>query len=191
MLPHSIYTARPCLVVCNIVQGEMAASFLRHEGFLGAVGAFLKVHPMTPPGAKSSSATQPRKVRARFVERFSMGAPFAGGSVVGPAINDLQEKVSWVEKFVAMGVPGLVPPAGRRLGDGLDADAASSAGLSRATSDITPAAGEGLAAGSAPVSRSNTADQPLSPAVRMALHVGVLHYSPCLEQFPLLADPSR
>jgi hypothetical protein len=27
-------------------QGEMNALFLRHEGFLGAVGAFLKVHPM-------------------------------------------------------------------------------------------------------------------------------------------------
>ncbi len=26
--------------------------------------------------------------------------------------------------------------------------------------------------------------------VRMALHVGVLHYSPSLEPFPLLADPS-
>jgi type II pantothenate kinase len=32
-----------------------------------------------------------------------MGAPFAGGEVVGPAISDLQEKVSWVEKFVASG----------------------------------------------------------------------------------------
>ncbi len=36
-------------------QGTMSAKFLRHEGFLGAVGAFLKVHPMTPP-------SQPRKV---------------------------------------------------------------------------------------------------------------------------------
>ncbi|KAF5829353.1 fumble-domain-containing protein [Dunaliella salina] len=84
-------------------KGEMAAMFLRHEGFLGAMGAFLKVHPMTPPGRTSAGAQQPQKVRARFVERFSMGAPFAGGEVVGPAISDLQEKVSWVEKFVAQG----------------------------------------------------------------------------------------
>ena len=28
------------------VQGEMTALFLRHEGYLGAVGAFLKAHPM-------------------------------------------------------------------------------------------------------------------------------------------------
>ena len=43
----------------------MAATFLRHEGFLGAVGAFLKVHPMTlPVGSKGGSkgAVQPRKV---------------------------------------------------------------------------------------------------------------------------------
>lgn len=42
----------------------MAATFLRHEGFLGAVGAFLKVHPMTlPVGSKGSKgAVQPRKV---------------------------------------------------------------------------------------------------------------------------------
>jgi type II pantothenate kinase len=42
-------------------------------------------------------------VRARFVERFSMGAPFAGGEVHGPAIRDMSDRVSWVEKFVAVG----------------------------------------------------------------------------------------
>jgi len=36
----------------------MNALFLRHEGFLGAVGAFLKVHPMTgaPPGRCAAAA---------------------------------------------------------------------------------------------------------------------------------------
>jgi len=43
------------------------------------------------------------QVRARFVERFSMGAPFAGGEVSGPAFSDVAEKVSWVEKFVRLG----------------------------------------------------------------------------------------
>jgi type II pantothenate kinase len=37
------------------------------------------------------------------VERFSMGAPFAGGEVRGPAIRDMSDRVSWVEKFVAVG----------------------------------------------------------------------------------------
>jgi hypothetical protein len=47
-----------------------------------------------------SSASQ---VRARFVERFSMGAPFAGGEVRGPVIKDMSDRVSWVEKFVRVG----------------------------------------------------------------------------------------
>ena len=40
------------------LQGEMAAMFLRHEGFLGAVGAFLKVHPM-----RDTRGREARKVR--------------------------------------------------------------------------------------------------------------------------------
>lgn len=32
-----------------------------------------------------------------------MGAPFAGGEVHGPAIRDMSDRVSWVEKFVAVG----------------------------------------------------------------------------------------
>lgn len=40
----------------------MSAKFLRHEGFLGAVGAFLKVHPMTPPNQALTGSREPRKV---------------------------------------------------------------------------------------------------------------------------------
>lgn len=47
-----------------------------------------------------SDATQ---VRARFVERFSMGAPFSAGEVQGPAFADVSQKVDWVEKFVRVG----------------------------------------------------------------------------------------
>ena len=43
------------------------------------------------------------QVRARFVERFSMGAPFAAGEVQGPAFGDVSQKVDWVEKFVRVG----------------------------------------------------------------------------------------
>ena len=49
--------------VCGYTQGEMAALFLRHEGFLGAMGAFLKVHPMTSSSFHTSSTKEPRKVR--------------------------------------------------------------------------------------------------------------------------------
>ncbi len=49
----------------------MKANFLRHEGYLGAVGAFLSVHPMAgvpPPASPAAPAAaaaerEPRKVR--------------------------------------------------------------------------------------------------------------------------------
>ncbi len=43
------------------------------------------------------------QVRARFVERFSMGAPYSGGEIHGRAFSDVAEKVDWVEKFVRLG----------------------------------------------------------------------------------------
>lgn len=46
------------------VQGEMAAMFLRHEGFLGAMGAFLKVHPMEP---STEAVKEPRKVQRFYL----------------------------------------------------------------------------------------------------------------------------
>lgn len=36
----------------------MSAKFLRHEGYLGAVGAYLKVHPMPAPPASGSEDEQ-------------------------------------------------------------------------------------------------------------------------------------
>lgn len=48
-----------------------------------AVGAFMKVQALQGP----AGAQDARKVRARFVERFSMGAPVMGGEVRGPAIT--------------------------------------------------------------------------------------------------------
>jgi hypothetical protein len=42
----------------------MSALFLRHEGFLGAVGAFLKVHPMHVPTASSVAAGHARAAAA-------------------------------------------------------------------------------------------------------------------------------
>lgn len=55
-----------------VCQGEMKANFLRHEGYLGSVGAFLSVHPMAgaptaaPAAPAPAAATEqdPRQVRA-------------------------------------------------------------------------------------------------------------------------------
>jgi type II pantothenate kinase len=48
-------------------------------------------------------------VRARFVERFSMGAPYSGGEIHGPAFSDVAEKVDWVERFVQLGTKATEP----------------------------------------------------------------------------------
>ncbi len=301
--------------------------FLRHEGFLGAMGAFLKVHPMDgmlrggrgssgateaqQPGKvrgggaararcwaaahvvrteqRSPSQYQPRdtsslpvhscrqtscltlppQVRARFVERFSMGAPLTGGAVVGPAIRDVSEKVSWVEKFVAASssaasaveqaaaeawevAPGAgvgaaagyqQPPGASHApgqveavpGDasGVIADGTASGGLGAAkgggaasagwgrpgitsrlqhpaasslSTSAVPGGGPG-SGGAGAIARSMSLYEPPplpSPSGhgptlaaarqrlgrQMSLHVGVLHFSPTLEPFPLLADPA-
>ncbi|KAF8056112.1 pantothenate kinase 2 [Scenedesmus sp. PABB004] len=203
-------------------QGEMSALFLRHEGFLGAVGAFLKVHPMALPGgsgaawarggraapgasagdagadaggaggergaaaARGLANSASTKVRARFVERFSMGAPFAGGEVHGPAIRDMTDRVSWVEKFVAVGCQAAAAQqaqaaaaAAREAGGAPDRGGARGARLSLSV----PVGVEG----------PGGVGQPPSPTylpTRIPLHVGVLHYSPTQEPFPLLADPA-
>ena len=49
--------------------------FLRHEGFLGAVGAFLTVHPMAPAAVAGAQqgAREPRKVR-RLLGLGALGA---------------------------------------------------------------------------------------------------------------------
>lgn len=57
--------------------------FLRHEGFLGAVGAFMSYEKH---GLDDLRAHQ-------LVERFPMGAPIVGGKIHGPPLGNLNEKV--------------------------------------------------------------------------------------------------
>ncbi|CAI5482744.1 unnamed protein product [Closterium sp. Yama58-4] len=93
----------------ELSKGEMEATFLRHEGYLGALGAFLaheedahaegRALSLTP-GITSLSSLTP----SQLVERFPMGAPFSKGEIRGPVIRGLKEKVSWVEKFVQVGM---------------------------------------------------------------------------------------
>lgn len=132
-------------------KGQAQAMFLRHEGFLGVLGAFMSYEKH---GLDDLMAHQ-------FVERFPMGAPYVGGEIHGPPLGDLNEKISWMEKFVLKGteitapVP-MAPPGTTGVG-----------GFDRPSSK-----GESL--------RSDSS---------AALNVGVLHFMPSLEVFPLLADP--
>lgn len=66
------------LPICTIgmcpalpTQGEMAAMFLRHEGFLGAVGAFMKVQALQGPGDRDA-----RKVGCRAAGGVALCAAF-------------------------------------------------------------------------------------------------------------------
>ncbi|PKU86941.1 Pantothenate kinase 2 [Dendrobium catenatum] len=63
-------------------KGQAQAMFLRHEGFLGALGAFMSYEKH---GLDDLMAHQ-------LVERFPMGAPYVGGKIHGPPLGDLNEK---------------------------------------------------------------------------------------------------
>jgi type II pantothenate kinase len=82
----------------NVLQGEMSALFLRHEGFLGAVGAFLKVHPMHVPTASSVAAGHARAAAANAAD---------GSSVARQDSRVLHEsastKVRWLHSQVGLG----------------------------------------------------------------------------------------
>ncbi|KAJ7567107.1 hypothetical protein O6H91_02G132200 [Diphasiastrum complanatum] len=132
-------------------KGEAHAMFLRHEGFLGALGAFVSYDKL---GLTNLTSHQ-------FVERFPMGAPYAGGKIHGPPIRDLNEKISWMEKFVQNGIEITAP-------------------VPMAITGTT-----GLGGFERPLSHSSS----LRSDSSAALNVGVLHLVPSLEPFPLLADP--
>ena len=150
-------------------QGEMGAMFLRHEGFLGAMGAFMRVQALrgfSPAKAGGSSTGEPGKVRARFVERFTLGHPALRESV--DSRSNYQKTNKWVEKFIE-----TVRPA---------TEAAKSEHE------------EAVAAQRITRSRTHTYGADSSELCypnKLNLHVGVLHFTPSCEPFPLLADAAN
>ncbi|KAF3437026.1 hypothetical protein FNV43_RR19779 [Rhamnella rubrinervis] len=130
--------------------GEAQAMFLRHEGFLGALGAFMSYE---------KHGLDDLMVH-HLVERFPMGAPYTGGKIHGPPLGDLNEKISWMEKFVQKGTEIIAPVP------------------------MAPPGTTGLGGFEVPSSKGGTLRSDAS-----ALNVGVLHLVPTLEVFPLLADP--
>ncbi|GMJ06688.1 pantothenate kinase 2 [Hibiscus trionum] len=131
-------------------KGEAQAMFLRHEGFLGALGAFMSYQ---------KHGLDDLMVH-HLVERFPMGAPYTGGRIHGPPLGDLNEKISWMEKFVQKGTEITAPVP------------------------MAPPGTTGLGGFEVPSSRGATLRSDAS-----ALNIGVLHLVPTLEVFPLLANP--
>ncbi|CAL5385385.1 unnamed protein product [Camellia sinensis] len=106
--PEDISLSLQRMISYNIGQGSKGneqAMFLRHEGFLGALGAFTSNEKH---GLDDVMVHQ-------LVERFLMGAPYIGGKIHGPSC------ISWMEKFVQRGteitapVP-MAPPGTTGLG---------------------------------------------------------------------------
>ncbi|XP_039057960.1 pantothenate kinase 2-like isoform X1 [Hibiscus syriacus] len=131
-------------------KGEAQAMFLRHEGFLGALGAFMSYQ---------KHGLDDLLVH-HLVERFPMGAPYTGGRIHGPPLGDLNEKISWMEKFVQKGTEITAPVP------------------------MAPPGTTGLGGFEVPSSKGATLRSDAS-----ALNVGVLHLVPTLEVFPLLTNP--
>ncbi|XP_019152535.1 PREDICTED: pantothenate kinase 2 isoform X2 [Ipomoea nil] len=130
-------------------KGEAEAMFLRHEGFLGALGAFMSYEKH---GLDDLMVHQ-------LVERFPMGAPYLGGNIHGPPLGDLNEKISWMEKFVQKGTEIIAPVP------------------------MAPPGTTGLGGFEVPSSKG------VLRSDASKLNVGVLHLVPSLEVFPILADP--
>ncbi|KAH7658749.1 type II pantothenate kinase protein [Dioscorea alata] len=131
-------------------KGQAQAMFLRHEGFLGALGAFMSYEKH---GLDDLMAHQ-------LVERFPMGAPYVGGKIHGPPLGDLNEKISWMEKFLQKGTEITAPVP------------------------MAPPGTTGMGGFDRPSSKGHM----LRSDASAALTIGVLHLVPSLEVFPLLAD---
>lgn len=158
-------------------KGEMKAMFLRHEGFLGAVGAFMKVQAL---GTEETTSESDGKVRSRFIERFTVGAPVMGGRVQGPPMASVSDKITWVEKFLAVGRSASEAAKSEHERAVVEQKALFRAGdRAHTVGEISEAA----MAAAFPASVGGT------PRIDLAL--GVLHYAPTVEPFPLLADPKR
>ncbi|KAK1280437.1 Pantothenate kinase 2 [Acorus gramineus] len=133
-------------------KGQAQAMFLRHEGFLGALGAFMSYEKH---GLDDLMAHQ-------LVERFPMGDLCVDGKIDGPPLVDLNEKISWMEKFVQKGIEIIAP-----------------------VPMAPPPGTTGVGGFERPYSRGGT----LRSDASAALNIGVLHLVPTLDVFPLLADP--
>ena len=131
-------------------QGEMSALFLRHEGFLGAMGAFMQVKSVLQsavspaPDVRAAKAAA-SKVRARFVEKFDDTIQLPDvAQREDDAADDRQNQPAWIDKLQ------------------------SATAAAKSEHDLA-------------LARKKSA---------IDLQVGVLHFSPTSEPFPLLSQQS-
>ncbi|KAK1326944.1 Pantothenate kinase 2 [Acorus calamus] len=142
-------------------KGQAQAMFLRHEGFLCALGAFMSYEKH---GLDDLMAHQ-------LVERFPMGAPYVDGNIHGAPLVDLNEKASSVTKWYGNSKSGLYEMKGTEI---------------TAPVPMAPPPGTtGVGGFERPFSMGGT----LRSDSSAALNIGVLHLVPTLDVFPLLADP--
>lgn len=142
-------------------QGEMGAMFLRHEGFLGAMGAFMRVQDISGISPSKDKNIEAVKVRARFVEKFSLGSSDEEDEEKAQSTKSQK----WVDKFIE-----TVRPATEAAKNEHEIALAKKKGA--ATEDLT-----------SPYSTELMKMQP----DKLDLHVGVLHFTPTSEPFPLLS----
>ena len=156
-------------------QGDMGAMFLRHEGFLGAMGAFMRLQAlkgMSPSKESHGSTGEPGKVRARFVERFSLSNPQMSKDV--ESLNGLKTgDKKWMDKFIEH----VRPATEAAKSEHEKAVAAQQITLHRSHTIGVP-------------SDMEHKERGLS-AQTLNLQVGVLHFTPSCEPFPLLLEPSK
>ena len=142
-------------------QGEMGAMFLRHEGFLGAMGAFMRVKEISGLSPAKDKNMEAVKVRARFVEKFSLGSSDEDEDSENKA-KGTSKSGKWVDKFIE-----TVRPATEAAKTEHEIALAKKKGADE--EDLT--SGQEL----------------LKPADKLDLQVGVLHFTPTSEPFPLLS----
>lgn len=160
-------------------EGEMGAMFLRHEGFLGAMGAFMQVHNLAGRSSGKSSAqnaiSEPGKVRSRFVERFNFDDSCESGDTVEDNGGHQAKYGNWVKKFMETGRPAT-EAAKSEHEEAMAAMERQPMQRSKSHTIASP-------------SLLNTESPEIQmPSSRLNIHVGVLHFTPSCEPFPLLAD---
>ncbi|KAJ2883483.1 hypothetical protein FB639_002163 [Coemansia asiatica] len=77
-------------------KGQMRALFLRHEGFLGATGAFFNDEPRANDAQRSRRRGYPRTRTYSFTENFSVAQSIAGAESVG-ALGSLDRQPAALE----------------------------------------------------------------------------------------------